>query len=335
MPASRRAGKGCFAHNGPDPFLPPDPFSLPFSPPSAKRLDSAKAQFISAMNRTDEYVWVWYHGSLFPANNIPAFAGFYAKNTDAYIQALVDFTGLARATTSGRYRTLAYWRMEEGKGSVTADLSGLGFRASLSNPDIWTEDTPRLPKVTKNNSALDFRANRHYLTADGFGHNGGSVGYRRSSHLGNLYFTDHTIEFSFRWDGKVTTKPQHLYGADGGKDKSGRAHTFAYGGRIPAGSRKLVHWLAGSVSPTGHVYILRIAGAKRYWRRRSAVTMPSLGRARSPAEDRMGNPPLETLPCRLIGCVSPIMPRGASGIRRRTWCSTDECGCWAVTSTIR
>ena len=242
-------------------------------PSTAYTLDLAKAQFISAMNRTDEYVWLFVYGSFFNYNNIPTMGGGSANNTDAYIQALVELTGLPRATPPGRYRTIGQWRMEEGKGDVTADLSGLGFNGSLSDAGIWTEDTPRLPRVAMNKSALDFRGRRHYVNIDRFGYHSRRGPDMRlgSSHLGNLYFTDHTLEFSFFWDGSVSGDAQYLYGADGGKGKEGKALTFGYGGFIPARTRTLVHWQRGNYGGEfGGVEIdlerARAAGAYRFGR---------------------------------------------------------------------
>ncbi len=66
-------------------------------------------------------------------------------------------------------------------------------------------------------------------------------------------------------------EPQYLYGADGGKDKSGHADTFAYGGWIPAGTHKLVHWQRGDFgSEYGAIQIdlgkAQAAGAYRFGR---------------------------------------------------------------------
>ena len=204
------------------------------------------------MRLTDAYVWVFTNGSFFRANDIPTIRGAYVEDSDRYIQYLTKATGLPRATPPGRYLAIGHWRMEEGRGTSTADLSGLGFNGTLSAAGLWTADTPTLPKVTKNTSALDFRGGSRHVNLDGFGYYDRSPkGYDRemtASHLGNLYFTEHTLEFSFWWDGASSADAQYLYGSSGdrGKGREGSVRTFAYGGWIPGNTRKLVHWQRGN-----------------------------------------------------------------------------------------
>jgi len=213
-----------------------------------------KTQLVSALGRTDEYVWLFTNGTFLPYNNVPFVSGQRGKQTDQYIQALVDVTGLPRATPPGRCRTIGYWRMEEGSGHLVADGSGLGFEGRLSGAGIWSKDTPTLPKVARNASSLDLRGAAHHVTARRFGWVNRFANPRgsffnalmESSHLGNLYFTDHTIEFSFWWDGKPLARAQYLYGADGGRSKDKSPNRFAYGGWIPARGRKFVHWQRGN-----------------------------------------------------------------------------------------
>ena len=99
-----------------------------------------------------------------------------------------------------------------------------------------------MPKLPENKWALDFRSRREHVTLIQFGFDSrrGREKAMRSHHLGNLYFTDHTIEYSFLWDGQVTRQDRYLYGADTGRG-AGKDRTFAYGGYIGAGSRHLVH----------------------------------------------------------------------------------------------
>ena len=220
--------------------------------PGQRKMDEFNIQLSSAMQHTDEFVWTFTHGSFFSTNSLVDIGGTYAQHTDRYIQILTEATGLEHATPAGRHRTIGHWRLEEGRKTRTVDQSIVGFDGTLSDDGIWTDNTPKLPKAPDNNFSLDFRGNNYSLRIHGLGyHSRQHVSHAvtrasNSSHLGNLYFTDHTIEFSFWWDGAPSADPQYLYGADGGKDKAGHADTFAYGGWIPAGTRKLVHWQRGN-----------------------------------------------------------------------------------------
>ena len=222
--------------------------------PDMHSLAAFKTQLVSALGRTDEYVWLFTNGSFLPYNNIPFLLGAHTEQTDQYIQALVEVTGLTRATPPGRYRTIGHWRMEEGCGDLVADGSGLGFEGKLSGAGNWSKDTPTLPKIAENTSSLDIRGVAQHVKVTRFGWFSRSTDPRGfffnrmmgASHLGNLYFTDHTIEFSFWWDGKTSAKPQYLYGADGGRSKDKSPNQFTYGGWIPAHSRKFVHWQRGN-----------------------------------------------------------------------------------------
>ena len=62
--------------------------------------------------------------------------------------------------------------MEEGRGTSTADLSGLGFNGTLSAAGLWTKDTPTLPKVPNNRSALDLRGGSQYVNRSATGGDG-------------------------------------------------------------------------------------------------------------------------------------------------------------------
>ncbi len=160
----------------------------------------------------------------------------------------MDVTGLERATPVGRRLTIGHWRMEEAQGRVAKNATGLGLDATLS-AQMWTNDTPAVPGVRQNFSALDFRDRRQHVAIDHMGYYGRSGRNRamRSSHLGNLYFTDHTIELSFWWDGSPSETDQYLYGASGGGlNEGGGENTFGYGGWIPAGSRTFIHWQRGN-----------------------------------------------------------------------------------------
>ena len=60
----------------------------------------------------------------------------------------------------------------------------------------------------------------------------------KTSHLGNLYFTDHTLEFSFWWDGAPSADAQYLYGSNGdlGKGKEGSAEMPGVHGILRVGT---------------------------------------------------------------------------------------------------
>ena len=217
--------------------------------PDAHDLSDFKTEFTSAMDHTDQYVWVYTNGSFFMVNGRPTLGrNQRAKRTDQYIRAIADVTGLPWAALPGRCRTIGYWRMEKGAGSVVPDTSGLGFDGRLSDAGIWTNEHPALPKALSNRFALDFRGNRHVMRIDAF-NPATRTGYdqtMKANHLGNLYFTDHTIEFSFWWNGTRSAEPQYLYGATGGRSKDKSPNKFGYGGWIPGRSRKFVHWQRGN-----------------------------------------------------------------------------------------
>lgn len=211
-----------------------------------------RAQLASAMEHADQYIWVYTNGSFFSFNNVPHVGKYRAKDTDRFVQVLMDATGHARATPVGRHQPIAHWRMEEGEGTTASDSSRLGFRGRLSDDDLWTRNAPSLPTTPGNNWALDFRGGARHVRIARFGYTSRSSSIpsltpaATGSHLGNLYFADHTIEFSFWWDGELSGDPQYLYGADGGGGEAGQADTFVYGGWIPPGTRKLVHWQRGN-----------------------------------------------------------------------------------------
>ena len=207
--------------------------------------------FSATMNRTDEYVWVYTNGTFFRGSSAPSLS----REDDRqhlwhYVSYLAEATGLPHAPIPGRTTAIGQWRMEEGEGTTAADSSGLAYIGTLSNEGAWTKDTPTLPKLAQNSWALDLRGANDYV-------NVGKMGieyhprenyplHSKSNHLGNLYFVDHTLEFSFWWDGKVSPEAQYLYGANGGKGRANAAQTLGYGGWIPAGTREFVHWQRGN-----------------------------------------------------------------------------------------
>ena len=213
--------------------------------PDIHALEAFQRQYTTAMSYTDEYVWFFTNGTFFYAQAWPSLApgSPYADQTDRYIDMLCRVNGLPRAAPAGRYTKLIDLRMDEGRGDVAKNQAGDLFHGKLSSGRHWIRDTPTLPGLKENDAALDFRAQPGALVIEKTGSHSrsGPTRHMQSSHLGNLYFTDHTIEFSFWWDGTASATDQVLYAAEGRTLRSGEPDTFVYRGRIGAGGRVLEH----------------------------------------------------------------------------------------------
>lgn len=209
-----------------------------------------RRQYTSAMNQTDQYVWFFTNGTFFYAWTPPSLypGTLYAEQTDKYIDLLCRINGQPRTTPPDRYTRLIDLSMDEGQGKLSRNQAGDDFHGLLPGDGLWTRDTPRLPKWKNNRAALDFRGKREIVVLEktGWQSRTGPTRHMHSSHLGGLYFTDHTVEFSFWWNGKVSDVDQALYGADGGPKRSEGVDTFCYGGWIAAGTRSLLHGQRGN-----------------------------------------------------------------------------------------
>lgn len=207
-------------------------------------------QFRSAMSQTDAYVWLFTNGTFFFAWAGPSLApnSPFADRTDQYIDALARINDLPRSTPPGRWTRLIDLGMDEGHGRVAANGATDAFHGRLTHDPAWTTDTPELPKAPQNAAALDLRGVPQAVVLEQIADasRSGPTRHMGSSHLGNLYFTDHTIEFSFWWDGAVSAHDQYLYGAAGGVRRDGEPDAFLYAGRIPAGGRVLEHCQRGN-----------------------------------------------------------------------------------------
>lgn len=209
-----------------------------------------RTMLASAMGRTDEYVWVYTGGSFFRGSGFPSLRRETEdRRLGHYVEILAELTGMPHAPMPGRTMTIGYWRMEEARGLAVHDASGLGYDGALSSDQVWSHEAPWLPGVAENLSALDLRGRCQHLNVGTMGvttdAEDGFPRHSRSNHLGNLYFTDHTVEFSFLWDGRPSPHAQYLYGAAGGRRYLKSSDSFSYGCWIPAGTWKLVHWQRG------------------------------------------------------------------------------------------
>ena len=212
--------------------------------------DAFRAQYTSAMNQTDRYVWFFTNGTFFYAWTPPSLRPGtpYADQTDRYIDVLCEINGLPRAAPPGRFTRLIDLTMDEGRGRLAKNQASDAFHGRLSAQRLWTLDAPDLPKVVANRAALDLRDRKEGVILEKTGRSSrtGPTQHMGSSHLGALYFTDHTIEISFRWDGRVSDADQYLYGAEGGPERHDGADRFSYGGRIAAGTKRFVHCQRGN-----------------------------------------------------------------------------------------
>ena len=209
-----------------------------------------ETQVNSAMNQTDEYVWTYTNGTFFYAWSPPSLmpGTLYADRTERYIDLLCEINGMPRAAPPGRFTRIIDLTLDEGRGRLAKNHASDAFHGRLSADQLWTRDAPELPKLADNRAALDLRGRKEgvILEKTGRSRRSGPTRHMGASHLGGLYFTDHTIEFSFRWDGRVSDVAQYLYGAEGGSERHDDADRFSYGGRIAAGTKRLLHCQRGN-----------------------------------------------------------------------------------------
>lgn len=213
--------------------------------PDIHDIDAFTQQYKSAMAQTEKYVWLYTNGTFFHAWAPPSLApkSPFAEKTDRYIETLAGLNRLPRATAKGRCTRLIDLQMDEGGGTVAYNQAVDSFHGQLQDDQLWTNNSPTLPRQHPNPWSLDLRGKQQALVLHKTGRvsRSGPMRHMQSSHLGNLYFTDHTIEFSFWWDGDVSKADQYLYGAGGDPPRGDKVDSFGYGAYIPAGTQKLVH----------------------------------------------------------------------------------------------